>query len=378
MERNLRALVVEDSLDDADLLLRALRKGGYDVVSRRVETRAELRDALDGQLWDIVFSDWTMPELTAPTALAAVKEHDPDLPFILISGTIGESVAVEALRGGAHDFLLKGHLARLLPAVNRELREATNRRECRRLQEQLVIADRLVSVGTVAAGIAHELNNPLAVLMTNIELALAAIDSARAKRPAPELAEVRDELADALEAAERMRSIVCDVKLFSRPDGDRRGPVDVQRVIDSSLRMASTEIRDRARLVKNYHSVPPVMANDGRLGQVVLNLLINAAQSIPEGAVANNEIRLSTMLDGDRVRVAISDTGCGIPPENLSRIFEPFFTTKPSDIGMGLGLAICQRIIKDLGGELEIDSRVGEGTTCGILLPLVAQAPACP
>src|SRR6266540_6268753 len=160
--RPLRVLIVEDNPDDADLILLELRRGGYDPDARRVETGDEMRAAFAERTWDLVVSDYSLPTFSAPGALAVVKSLALDLPFIVVSGTIGEDIAVEAMRTGVHDFLLKGSLRRFVAAIERELREAAMRAERRRIQEQLLISERMASVGTLAAGVAHEINNPLA------------------------------------------------------------------------------------------------------------------------------------------------------------------------------------------------------------------------
>jgi CheY-like chemotaxis protein len=144
--------------------------------------------------------------------------------------------------------------------------------------------------------------------------------------------------------------------------------------MESSLRMAWNEIRHRARLIKLYGVVPNVEANEGRLGQVFLNLIVNAAQALPEGHAEQNEIRVSTRLHGGRVVIEVSDTGAGISPEIIGRIFDAFFTTKGVGVGTGLGLAICHRIVTDMDGELTVDSTVGKGTTFRVVLPIASQA----
>jgi CheY-like chemotaxis protein/two-component sensor histidine kinase len=160
------------------------------------------------------------------------------------------------------------------------------------------------------------------------------------------------------------------VKLFSRSDDQTSSPVDIGRVVESSVRMAWNEIRHRARLVKDYGDVPLVQGNESRLGQVLLNLLVNAAHAIPEGHADLHEIRVTTKVGGGgRVLVEVADTGCGIPRENLTRIFDPFFTTKPVGVGTGLGLAICHGIVRELGGRLDVESEVGRGTVFRMELP---------
>ncbi|HET6280764.1 MAG TPA: response regulator [Polyangia bacterium] len=380
MNKDLRVLLCEDSEDDAALLTRALRQGGYNPTVERVET-AEAMTAALASPWDIIISDYSMPQFDAPSALAVVKERGLDLPFIIVSGTIDEEVAVDAMRAGAQDFMTKGKFARLIPAIERELRESGIRSERRKMQEQLMISDRMASVGTLAAGVAHEINNPLAALMANLDLVAQDFADHRGEWSATRLQEMEESLRDARECADRVRHIVKDLKIFSRSDDDRRGAVDVHRVLESSLRMAWNEIRHRARLVKDYGDVPFVDANEARLGQVFLNLIVNAAQAIPEGNTDKNEIRVVTKRadngDGNgQVVVEVRDTGSGIPEAVLSKIFDPFFTTKPIGVGTGLGLAICHRIVLGMGGRIDVDSEVGKGTSIRITLPIAKAIPA--
>lgn len=496
MGKPLRALLVEDSEDDAELLIRELRKGGYDVTHRRVETAETMHAALTHQSWDIVISDYCMPTFDAPSAIGVLANSGFDIPILIVSGTIGEEAAVEALKAGAGDFLVKGRLARLVPAVERELREAENRRhargaedalrrselkyrrivetaqegiwvldasdrttyvnqrmaemlasspetmlgrslfefmddewkqvairklgrrqkgsvepqefkfrradgsefwaalsttpvadegghytgalamvadvtEQRRLKSQLMVSDRLVSVGTLAAGVAHEINNPLASLIANLDLATPHLDVLQKQvGESAGLVALREQLSDARISAQRVQRIVKDLKIFARAQEDKRENVDVRRVLDSAVRLAWNEIRHRAKLVKGYGAVPSVDASESRLGQVFLNLLINAAQALPEGQAEQHEIRISTSQNNDgRVVVEIRDTGHGMSPEVLERLFTPFFTTKPVGVGTGLGLSICHRIISSLGGEIAVESAVGKGSVFRVNLP---------
>src|SRR5882672_9312645 len=167
---SLHVLMVEHSERDVALMVRELKRGGYDLTFERVDTPEAMQAALDRQPWDIVLSDYSMPRFSAPAALSIVKERALDVPFIIVSGTVGEEAAVASLRAGAHDFLVKGALARLLPAIERELRETALRADRKKMHEQLLISDRMASVGTLAAGVAHEINNPLAILVGNLEL----------------------------------------------------------------------------------------------------------------------------------------------------------------------------------------------------------------
>ena len=234
----------------------------------------------------------------------------------------------------------------------------------KRLEAQLMLADRMASVGTLAAGVAHEINNPLAFILANVEFALAELRAA-----AVEPLEVLRALGEARDGGLRVREIVRDLKAFSRADAEGSERIDLRRVLQSALGLAQNEIRHRARLEVDVGDIPCVMGSEHRLGQVFLNLLINAAQSIPEGRAADNVIHATTATAPDgRALVVISDTGGGISPEVLPRIFDPFFTTKPVGVGTGLGLSICHGIVSGLGGEILVESTVGRGTTFKVLL----------
>ena len=232
-------------------------------------------------------------------------------------------------------------------------------------QAQRTVSDRMASVGMLAAGVAHEINNPLAALIANLDLCRTALSSGSVEG-------VRELVNDASEAAERVRLIIRDVKMFSRHEEPDGGSVDIDRVLESSLRMAGNELRHRAQLVRAFGPKISVRGTESRLGQVFLNLLVNAAQAIPEGRAATNTVRVATQLISDeQLCVEISDTGPGIPPETLRHLFTPFFTTPPAGVGTGLGLAICQHIVSGFGGEIRVESEVGKGTTFRVLLSVV-------
>ncbi|HEX5753075.1 MAG TPA: ATP-binding protein [Archangium sp.] len=238
-------------------------------------------------------------------------------------------------------------------------------------QSQLLFADRLATVGQLAAGVGHELNNPLAFVLSNLNYAQQVVTEMEAAPTPVERRELLEALADAREGAERVRLIVRDLRMLSRPDDREMGPVDLVKVVRSAAKMAAHEIRDRARLVQAVENVPPVHGNSARLCQVFLNLLINAAHAIAPGAVERNEIKLSARVDNThRVTVEVRDTGSGIPKDKLERIFEPFFTTKPTGEGSGLGLSVCKSIISAHGGDISVESEPGQGTTFRVSLPV--------
>ncbi|MFI5308777.1 MAG: ATP-binding protein [Polyangiales bacterium] len=263
--------------------------------------------------------------------------------------------------------------------------------ENKRLQAQLAVSERLASLGTLAAGVGHEVNTPLAAALGNLEwlaarlenlieqqsTAARAASSQEAGTVGERLRELQQPLRDARDAAERVRLIMQDLKLFSRSDEEARGAVDLVRVLDSATRLAWHELRHRARLVREDAGLPAVQGSEARLGQVFLNLLVNAAQAIPEGRVDENTVWLRTRTDReDEVIVEVTDTGSGIPPEVIDHIFDPFFTTKPRGVGTGLGLAICHRIVNGLGGHIEVESELGKGTTFRVVLRAASEPTA--
>jgi two-component system cell cycle sensor histidine kinase/response regulator CckA len=247
-------------------------------------------------------------------------------------------------------------------------RDLTERHQA---QERLALAQRLAAVGTLAAGVAHELNNPLTFVLANVEVVANAM---RHLRGAPPDADGWDEalhaLDDALEGAERMRVIVRDLRTMARSDQSFEGAVEVRRLLEVAANLAWNEVRPRARLTWDVGEVPPVRGSEGRLGQVFVNLIVNAAHAIPEGDPHAHAIRLSAARQEDgRVAISVADTGAGIPPEHLPRIFDPFFTTKPAGVGTGLGLWVCHNIVSAYGGALDVSSEVGRGTTFRVVLP---------
>jgi nitrogen-specific signal transduction histidine kinase len=246
--------------------------------------------------------------------------------------------------------------------------------ERRKLQAQLLLADRMSSLGTLSAGVAHEINNPLAYVIASLDLLAARLPELSDSLEQEPAAFVDQQLRRAREGTARVRRIVRDLKSFSRADEETITPTDLRKSLDTAITLVWNEIKHRARLVKEYDGLPTVRANEARIGQVFINLLVNAAQAMPEGDIEHNVLRVVGRTDalGNAV-VEFHDTGCGIPPEHLDRIFEPFFTTKPIGEGTGLGLAICHGIVSSLGGTLSVQSEVGAGTVFRVVLP-VAEA----
>jgi PAS domain S-box-containing protein len=260
------------------------------------------------------------------------------------------------------------------------LRDVTERKI---LEARLHQTQKLEAVGILAAGVAHEINNPLTYVLSHLQTMLQ--DIARAESAAPLSATVESIRAHAREAAEgadRVRDIVRDLKTFARRGEEERDAVDLIGVLESSIKLAAHELRHRARVRRDLRPVPQAVGDPGRLSQVFVNLLINAAQAVEEGAVERNEISIATRATEAEVLVEVSDTGAGIAPENLDRLFDPFFTTKSSSGGSGLGLSICYNIVSSYGGRIEVESKPGMGSRFTVRLPIAraprAERPAVP
>jgi PAS domain S-box-containing protein len=344
---------------------------GIDGVIREANRRmADMLGCTTDELVGRSLRDFALPgregehERTYRQSIAT--EHAPPIELEKKDGStvvVEFSTATVELRGET-----------LVMTIGRDVTEQT------RARAQLMVSDRLASVGALAAAVAHEINNPLAAVLANLEFAVDALrDVALEPRASLQLSDLPDILRDAREAAERVREIAKDLKMFSRGEDERRGAVDVRRVVESSLRMAWNEIRHRAQLVKQFDAVPLVEGNESRLGQVFLNLLVNAAQAIPEGNADDNRITVVVHSDAQRRAVIeVHDTGPGIPRHVLKSVFTPFFTTKPAGVGTGLGLAICHRIVTGMGGEISVTSTSGEGTQFRVTLPAARFEPSPP
>jgi PAS domain S-box-containing protein len=248
-------------------------------------------------------------------------------------------------------------------------RDNTDRR---RLETQLRLADRLSSIGTLAAGVVHEINNPLAYVCSNISFLKKELAQPQLSPEA--LPELREVLEETQEGLNRVRTIVQDVKTFARSDETQSGPVDVHQAIEGSLRLVRKELQYRAQVERTLEPVPAVLGNQGRLGQVLVNLLVNAFQAFPQNDPERNRVTVSTHSSTPgTVVIEVEDNGPGMSPEVRQHLFNPFFTTKPAGEGTGLGLSICQSIIQSMGGKIEVESVQGQGSVFRLVLP-AAQA----
>jgi two-component system NtrC family sensor kinase len=241
--------------------------------------------------------------------------------------------------------------------------------EQKKLEAQFRVSEQMVSMGSVAAGVAHEINNPLTYVLGNLQILTRHLNGLEAELGRAKLEPLQKCIDEALDGTERVRAIVRDLRSFTRPSDQEQTTVDLRQVLETSVRLVGNEVRHKARVVRDYHDIPLVNANELRLAQVFVNLLVNAAQAMEEGAAARNELRLHTTTDARGWAVVeIQDTGRGIPDELRQRVFEPFFTTK-QERGTGLGLSISRTIIETAAGEIEALSGGARGTIFRVSLP---------
>lgn len=392
-------LVVEDDESTRILVVRLLTANGYSAQSAASFSEAMTKVAKLKS--PILVVDKNMPGKTGLELISDLREARDDFEAVLMTAhadvdSLVRGVALGVFRCVTKPFSVSEMLTAVAGAANRlflrlDLRarkrelEARNAEleasilQLRELESRRRLSERMASLGQFAAGLAHEINNPLTYTILNLTMIDEIVVGLESTIPREIAADLRQLIADARDGANRLSGIVRDVKTFSRGDDDVATVVDVQAIVRSSLRMAGNEMRHRARVVTKFDPTPNVTANASRLGQVVLNLVVNAVQSIPEGAAEQNEIRVATRTDSlGRAVIEVQDSGAGIPKDQLDRVFDPFFTTKAVGVGTGLGLFICHGIVSALGGTIEVESEVGLGALFRIVLPPGASPPPGP
>jgi len=395
-------LLVEDNDAHASAIRRAFRTSGMKSEIAVVESLQEFRDHVARQPPDVAIMDLNLPDGRAVEALTSPAE-DGAFPILLMTSFGNEQVAVEAIKAGALDYIVKSPEAFNLMAVTveRAMREWRLLQDKKRVEKQLkesqaqvIQQEKMASIGLLAAGVAHEINNPIGFITSNlsslekyadkliqfIEFQEQALEKCADEANRISIAEqkqhikleylitdLRELITESLEGSKRVTRIVQDLQSFSRSDSSEAIPSDLNETIMRTINMVRNEIKYVAELDLQIEKLPPVVCQPQQIGQVVMNLLMNAAHSI-EG---KGLISLAALQVGDSVEISVTDNGCGILPEHLEKIFEPFFTTKEAGRGTGLGLAISHDIVKRHGGVLMVEScKVGNGTTFTVRLPI--------
>jgi signal transduction histidine kinase len=370
--------LVEDDWDILESMSLVLEGAGY--LVDECEDGKEALDQLRQSPADVIVLDLMLPVMNGWEFVTA-KNADPSVAQIpVIAMSADSSAKATAIRAEA--FVAKPFDAdEFVLTVGRVLLEADRRKLGQRIHE----TERLVLLGTIAAGVGHEINNPLTVVMTTLELLARSLtnvrdrldvakppdvsESMRAAMKAP-LDTMQGQLSDCYSGLERIQTIVRDIRGASRPPEDDRTLVALAPLLESAVSMARGEIDERVELVRDYERGVRVLGNETRLGQVFFNLLINAAQSMPKEGKGEKRISLAIRSGGAWASVEIRDTGQGMTPEQRERIFEPFFTTKGRQGGTGLGLAISKDIVESYGGRIEVTSELGQGSRFSVQLPL--------
>jgi two-component system cell cycle sensor histidine kinase/response regulator CckA len=374
MKSPLHVLYLEDDPNDVTLVQALLEGDGIACVTTCVQNKVDFVSALERGGIDLMLSDYSLPGFDGLSALRIARADQPDLPVILVSGTLGEELAIDALKNGATDFVLKERLGRLAPAVRRAMHEVEERAERRMLEAQFIEAQKMEVIGQLAGGVAHDFNNILAVILGYADMLLQ--DKGLGDRFRNDVGEIRD-------ASQRAAGLTRQLLVFSRGQAVQPAVLNVddvtkdlekmlRRLIDENIEMTLVPGKKTGR----------IKADPGYVGQVLMNLVVNARDAMPSGgklSVATRNVnfdedyasRHDGAVPGHYVMLSVSDTGIGMTDEVKDHLFEPFFTTKPKGKGTGLGLATCQTIVQQCGGRIDVYSEFGAGTTFKVYFPRV-------
>ena len=376
MKSPLHILHLEDDPNDAALIQSTLEAGGIACVMTLVQGRDEFEAALEHGGIDLILSAFSLPSFDGLSALEIVRDKCPAIPLILVSGSLGEERAIDSLKSGATDYVLKQRLSRLVPAVRRAMSEVEERAEHRLLEKQFVEAQKMEVLGHLAGGVAHDFNNILAVIMGYSDLLMRELGADdQSSKYAEEITH----------AAKRAAGLTRQLLVFSRKQAVQPMVLDLNEVVRDLDKMLRRIIDEHIEMkVELGKQVGRIKADSGQVGQVLMNLIVNARDAMPNGGkitiqtsckrvVADDACVTQGVTPGDYTILTISDTGTGMTDEVKARIFEAFFTTKPQGKGTGLGLATCQTIVKQSGGHIEIFSELGRGTTFKIYFPQVGE-----
>lgn len=374
----LRALIVEDSQADCDLLVRALMQNGYDLSYKRVASAQDMKLSLAEETWDIVISDYAMPGFSGTVALKIVRDRKLDTPFIFLSGTIGEDVAVEAMRQGAQDYVMKGNMSRLAPAIERELRDAELRRNHKRTEQRMRQLEKFEAIGNLAGGIAHDFNNAIGAILGWAELGLDE---------APPGSRIEKSFKSIFQQSKRAADLTRQLLAYARRQVLEPRILDLNQTVVETISLLQRIIGEQIDIKTVLGPAAQIVRADPvQIEQVLMNLCLNARDAMPTGGQLlvetetvqlDNEycIRHHYTKPGRYVRLSVSDTGTGIDLATIEHIFEPFFTTKEEGKGTGLGLATALGVAKQHDGTIEVYSEVGKGTVFHVYLPAISKAP---
>jgi signal transduction histidine kinase len=370
--QKLKLLLLEDSEADAALLMRHLSKAGLTFDAPRVDNEKDYVAFLEahGAGLDAILSDFAMPSFDGLRGLELLQSHGLDVPFILVSGTMGENIAVDAMRRGAADYVLKADLTRLATALRRALERRRLHAENHRLEEQLRQSQKMEAIGQLAAGVAHDFNNLLTIIRAN------ASQLSDGLSPVEDVVMLSEEV---LGAVDRAAALTRQLLLFTRKQAARLSVIGLNEVITELAKMLKRIVAEDITLeVSLKKNLPAVLADPAMIEQVVMNLTTNARDAMPRGGkivISTSEVEIGD-ADADQVPpgryacISVQDNGEGISPVHLEHVFEPFFTTKGVGKGTGLGLATVYGIVRQHRGDVTIRSVVGEGTTFRVLLPM--------
>lgn len=381
MNEPLRLLHLEDNPTDADLVSAVLGEGGIPCTSRRVDTRAAFVAALKEGAVDLILADYSLPGFDGMSALALARQQAPDVPFLFVSAVIGEELAIDAMHHGATDYVLKQRLGRLVPSVQRALRERDERTERKRAEEalrqsekQFRQAQKMEAVGRLAGGIAHDFNNLLTVIMGYSHVLSAELGPVHP---------LQEKIRETQKAGERAAMLIRQLLAFSRKQPLEPKVLSLNAVVSNLEGMLQRLIGSDIRLsIVLDPANGQVRADQAQLEQVLMNLVVNARDAMANGGILTIQTsgadltvspvyHVHPLKPGRYVKLSVSDTGCGMDRETQSHIFEPFFTTKEEGKGSGLGLSTVFGIVTQCGGAIDVTSRLAHGTRFDIYLPAI-------
>jgi signal transduction histidine kinase len=377
----LRLLHLEDNPVDAELILATLTESGLSCAAHRVDTRSGFLAALKAGAIDLILADYSLPGFDGFSALAMARQHAPEVPFLFVSALIGEELAIDAMHQGATDYVLKQRLGRLVPSVQRALRERDERRDRQRAEEalrqsekQFRQAQKMEAVGRLAGGIAHDFNNLLTVIM-----GYSHVLSSELGPDHP----LQEKIMETQKAGERAAMLIRQLLAFSRKQPLEPRVLTLNSVMSNLEGMLRRLIGADIRLAMTLDPLnSQVRADQAQLEQVLMNLVVNARDAMANGGILTIEssrvdmtksplYHVQPLPPGSYVKLSVSDTGCGMDRQTQSHIFEPFFTTKEEGKGSGLGLSTVFGIVAQCGGGIDVTSRLGHGTRFDLYFPIV-------